>query len=441
MIDARSMRAALVLLMFLGPLAHASDGLVELLNKARAHDADFRAATAARDAAVQSRVIGRALYLPTLSVSYEVGNSQLSRDYLNGAPPLNYKTTSRTTAWRITQPIIDLAKWSAWKQEDSRAALAELKFVEASTELVLRLCRSVFDTLLASDNLALAKAQKAAISSQKKEAEKLRAAGMLSMTEVEDTRAKEMQAQANLMEATYGLELRKRELSRIVGELPEGSPRPFASFVPTPPEPDDIGAWIKAAEEANPKILTAAMAVEVASHGVDKAKAGLLPQLDLIGSSTVTRNPNKYTGLEDSNGVALRLSMALFEGGRTLAIADQASALRTQAREELDSTRRESGVKVAEAFLGIANAQAKIAALEQALVASETTLKGALAGRQAGIRTHTEVLSAQQQVFAVKRDLNKERYNHLLAGVQLKALAGRLTDADLVALDQLMAKE
>jgi outer membrane protein len=409
----------------------AAEGLAGLLPLARENDTEYKAAAAARDAGILARVLGRAQLLPTLSATLEVGDSDLSRDYSNGALPLNYGAQPKTVAWRLSQPLFDLEKWSSYKEENTRAALAELKFIEARTELTLRLARSVFDTLLAADNLDLANAQKEAYASQRKEAENLRAAGMLTLTDVEDTRAREMTSHAGAIEAAFGLELRHRELARIVGTLPPNSPRPLQNFKTIPIEPDNLDAWLLAVDEANPKIISARTALEIAGHAADRAKAGHYPNLNLIASSTHTRDPNQYTSLEHSQGVSLRLSVPLFEGGRTSAIADRAAALRIQSREELENARREAAVKAAEAFLGVGNASAKIRALEQALVAAKTSLQGAKSGRQAGLRTHTDVLNAQQQVFSVRRDLNKERYNHLLAGIQLKALAGRLADADL----------
>jgi TolC family type I secretion outer membrane protein len=429
--------AGFLCLVILAFPAHAGEGLSGLLSLARENDAEYKAAAAARDAGVQGRIVGRAQLLPSLSASFEVGNSDLNRDYSNGAAPLDYGAQPKTTVWRLSQPVFDLEKWSSYKEENARAALAELKFVEASTELTLRLARAVFDSLLAADNLALSNAQKEAYASQRKEAENLRAAGVLTLTDVEDTRARELQSQAGAIEAAYGLDLRQRELARIVGTLPSDSPRPLRQFKPMPIEPDNLDDWLRAVDEANPKIISARTALEVTGYAADRARAGHYPSLDLIASSTHTRDPNQYTNLERSQGISLRLSMPLYEGGRTSALSDRAGALKIQAREELESTRREAAVKTAESFLGIGNASAKIRALEQALIAAETSLQGAKTGRQAGLRTHTDVLNAQQQVFSVRRDLNKERYNHLLAGIQLKALAGRLTDADLVAIDRM----
>jgi outer membrane protein TolC len=165
-----------------------------------------------------------------------------------------------------------------------------------------------------------------------------------------------------------------------------------------------------------------------------KAKGAHTPTLDLVASGTQTKDPNSFTSVERSGGVSLRLTVPIFEGGRTDAEVKRVFALREQAYQELRTARREAEVKTAEAFLGMANATGKSRALEQALHAAKTSLRGARIGRETGLRTHTEVLNAQQQVFTVERDLNKERYNHALAALQLKALAGDLVDADVADL-------
>lgn len=413
-------------------MAETAVGLADLLSLARDNDSEYRAAAAARDAGLQARVAGRALLLPSASASYELGNSEISRDYLNGAAPLSYAANSRALSWRVSQPVFSLERWSAWKEEDTRSVLAELRFSEASIELTLRLARSVFDTLLASDNLRLAQAQYKTMLSRRMEAEQLRQAGVLTLTEVEDSRARELSAKAGELEADFGLQMRRQELTRIVGVLTPDSPLPLPQVALGVAVPDDLAFWLGRVRDANPKVVSAATALKMATHGASKSKAAHLPTLDLVASATQTHNPNNYTSLERSGGVSLRLSVPLFEGGRTSAGATRAEALREQSRFDLETARRDAEVKATEAFLGLANASAKYHALAQALIAAKTSLQGTLIGRQTGLRTHTDVLNAEQQVFAVERDLSKERYNHALAGLQLKALSGQLTEADLV---------
>jgi TolC family type I secretion outer membrane protein len=415
----------------------AAGGLADLLPLARANDADYRAARASLEQALTGRVIGKGQLLPTLSASFEYGNSEVGIDYLSGQLPIKYSAKSKTTSLNLSQPVIDLAKWASYKEEDARAAYAEIHFAEASVDIMVRLSRTYFDALLADDSLVLAVAQKEALVAQRLEAENLFKGGMATITDIEETRARELQAEAGLNEARYALELRRGELARIVGEHPADGLHPIGRFDTVLPDPDRLEPWVDAAMQANPKVLSAQKAVESSGFGAERARAGHYPVLNLIANATRTRDPNYYTSLQDSSGVSLRLSIPLYQGGRIGAAAEGAAAARGQAEAQLESTRREARLKVTEAFLGIGNSAAKIRALEQSLRSAETSLKGLHIGRNIGLRTNTDVLNGQQQVFSVRRDLQKERYNYLLARIQLKAHAGRLADEDLQDVDRI----
>jgi outer membrane protein len=110
-----------------------------------------------------------------------------------------------------------------------------------------------------------------------------------------------------------------------------------------------------------------------------------------------------------------------------------------KARSDLETSQRDSEIAVTEAFLGVASGIAQIAALEQAVKSNEITLKGMEIGQRNGFRTNTDVLDAQQQLYAVKRDLQRERYQYLLNWLKLKAAVGSLGWADLQAVDAMVA--
>jgi outer membrane protein len=76
--------------------------------------------------------------------------------------------------------------------------------------------------------------------------------------------------------------------------------------------------------------------------------------------------------------------------------------------------------------------------LKQALISSETQLRSTQRGLQVGVRTRVDVLNAEQQLFATRKDLAAARYKTLVAALQLKAAAGSLAEADLRALDALL---
>ena len=77
-------------------------------------------------------------------------------------------------------------------------------------------------------------------------------------------------------------------------------------------------------------------------------------------------------------------------------------------------------------------------ALRQALSSSEAQVRSTRRGLEVGLRTRVDVLNAEQQLYATKKDLAASRYETLMAGLKLKAAAGVLTEQDLRALDSLL---
>ena len=67
-------------------------------------------------------------------------------------------------------------------------------------------------------------------------------------------------------------------------------------------------------------------------------------------------------------------------------------------------------------------------------------MKGNQTGYKHGLRINSDVLNAQQQLFAARHDLAKARYDTLLEGLKLKAAAVVLSESDLEAINSLLRR-
>jgi len=79
---------------------------------------------------------------------------------------------------------------------------------------------------------------------------------------------------------------------------------------------------------------------------------------------------------------------------------------------------------------------AQVKALQQALTSSESALEASKLGQEVGVRTNLDVLNAQQQLYATRRDLYQAEYNYLISQLRLKAAVGSLSEADLIRVNQ-----
>ena len=86
------------------------------------------------------------------------------------------------------------------------------------------------------------------------------------------------------------------------------------------------------------------------------------------------------------------------------------------------------------------NGIAQVKALKQALVSSQSQLDSTILGLQVGVRTEVDVLNAQQQMYAAKRDLAKAYHGYLMARLRLSAEAGELDEDTLTEINAMLIK-
>ena len=415
--------------------ALANAGLMSSFQKAMKHDPDYAVARASYEADSQYRTIGRAGLLPSLDISAYKNKT----DYEYKSTTWNdtdYDTGSFTL--RLAQPLFDLEKWASYREGDVRAESAAIVFADARQELALRVAEVYFNYLLALDTAELATAQKTAISAQRERAENLFKGGAATRTDVEESKAREQLAQAQELTAITGLEQSRKTFAKVIGDDPA---RLDLKKITAPelalPKPNDINVWMDAVRKQNLKIQSYQAAFAIADYQLDRSRAGFFPKFSLYASRDRSEEPNYYNSREYKDQVGIQMSMNLFNGGATYGATKQASALREKARHTLTSVKRDMEIEANQAFLEIVNGIARIHAYEQAVTSSEVTLRGMKAGQKAGIRTNTDVLDAQQELFSSKLELQKARYGYLLSKMTLQALTGSLGDEEIMAVDRM----
>jgi outer membrane protein TolC len=102
----------------------------------------------------------------------------------------------------------------------------------------------------------------------------------------------------------------------------------------------------------------------------------------------------------------------------------------------LEGVRQDLASRVHGAFRGVTEGIARVRALEQAVRSSERLALSSRRSQQGGSRTVVDVLNAEQQLGAARRDLAQARFGYLLSVVRLRALSGDVTDATIGEVNQ-----
>lgn len=409
--------------------------LGDIYQQARKNDAVYAAAYAAYKAGLEKLPQGRALLYPNVNLSANARHSETDSS-LSGSTSANPYGFSLA----LNQPLYRKQNLATYEQAKLQALLAEQQLKLAEQELFLRVAQAYFAVLEAQDNLGTAQAQKAAIAEQLAQAKRSFEVGAATIVDSHEAQARYDATTAQEIAAANDLEVKRRALEKLILAEAPGLTRLVDKASVRLPEPNDMAAWVTQAETGSLLVAASQTAEEIARRELEKQRGGKLPTLDLAASYSDSRNGSFGGNTVDTQTALIGVEFAwnLYQGGATDSRIREAVANQEKARFELDNARRQATLDTRQAFLGVLSGDARVNALGQAVVSSETQLKSTKLGLEVGVRTGVDVLNAQQQLFSARRDLAAARYAAILSGLQLKAAAGRLGEADLKAIDALL---
>ena len=397
-------------------------------------DPTFLAAAADRDAALESVAIARAALLPNVSLGT---SAMLERDDVDEPLPSQDTFSTFSLSLDVTQPLYRPDRTIRLGQARTNEEKAEIDYAVKAQQLIERVVERYFGVLEAGDDFRFAETNREAIGQQLRQAQQRFEVGLVAITDVEEAKSRFDLASARAIEAENALGNAREAMREVIGEYPEAL-APLGEEIPlVVPEPSDIDEWTRTALERNLPVKSASFAVAVAKDAIRLADADARPALDLFGRAEASdRNRQKPSGSERrSASVGLRLAWPIYTGGRVSADTRQARARHRAAVHAQERARREAARQTREAYLGVESAIARVGALRQAVVSSQSALDAVEAGFQVGTRTSVDVLDAQRDLFQARNDLAAARYDYIRNALRLRRAAGALALADLEAIN------
>ena len=418
------------------PQAPWAATLGEVYEMARSSDPQFAAARAAALAGREKAVQGRAGLMPNVSLggtlrsTHEVGG-------LTGEPVRDYTTHN----WNLSAslPVLRRANVEAWRQGELQALLADQQLRLAEQDLLLRVARAYFDVLQAHEVLASTGAQRSAFAQQLTQARRAFEVGMAPVTDVNEAQARSDLAVAQEIAAGNDIALKRSVLEKSIARaVPPLAGLDQQSAVVLY-DAAQLQAWLAQAPESALPVAVAVTAEQVARREVARQQAGHLPTVDLV----LSHNDNAASrfvspGNSRQTAVGFEVSIPLYQGGGIDSRVREAVANLERAGQDLANARAQARLDANQAHLGVLSGQALHQALRQAQASGEVQVRSTQRGFEVGTRTRSDVLNATQQLFATRKDLAAARYQTLVAGLQLKAAAGLLSEADLIGMDRLL---
>jgi outer membrane protein len=424
------------------PAVAPAQDILQVYREAQSYDAVYAAARHSLDAGREKGPQGRALLLPQLGLS---GSATRSRTEVDSRDPsvspsfTRYPEQAGLTL-TLTQPLFRRQNWLQYEQGGAQVRQAEAAFGQAQQDLIVRVAQAYFDVLAAQDTFALVRAQKEAISEQLAQAKRNFEVGTATITDTHEAQARFDLAGAQEIAAQNDLEAKRRALQLLTGKE-HGELKPLRADIKLPPpNPNDMETWADLAAKQGYPVLVQEANAEIAALEAKRSRAASYPTLDFFashGQTGASATSESSVGRDTTQTViGLQLAMPLYQGGGLSSREREAAALNLKAREDLENARRTSVLTARQVYLTVINGIAQIAALEQALVSTQSALDSNKLGYEVGVRINIDVLNAQQQVFQTRRDLAVARYNTITNHLRLKAAAGSLREEDLAEVNR-----
>jgi len=370
----------------------------------------------------------------------------------------------------LTQPVFNAAALEVFKQGDLVTKVADLQFLQAQQDLVIRVSQAYFDVLTAQDNVELFQNKKALIKQQLQAAQSKFEVGSATIVDANDAQARFDLANAQETAAQAELIVRRGVLEQIVGhpvpplkplakdakiegvvadpraKLKDAKGIPIAESVnPKLPPGQELGDWIRQAEAANYGVLASQLNVDIAQSTYRGSLAANYPTVNFVGTAGFNAANGSATNFNPSttqnifnNTVGLQMNLPIFSGGYNNSVIRQQAALVDKAKSDYDNLRRTAAQTTRQAFTGFYGGLATVKAFEAAEKSSASALASSQLGFDVGTLINLDVLIALDALFTTRATLYKARYDTILNALRLKAQAAALTDQDLVAVNALL---
>jgi len=449
--DGEKMRLKLIACL-IGALACGSasaEDLMSVYRDALVQDPVYAAERAAYQATKERRVQARALLLPNVNATGNIGYNYNDTQFGSGAGPFAADAEGGRDfeSWgagvNATQPLYRPQDRVFSEQAALQVTQAESQVVRAGQDLMVRVAQAYFDVLLAQYELSTVEAQKAATAEQLAQAKRNFEVGTATITDTYDAQARYDLTVANELRARNDIEVRVRSLQQLIGRMPGTLARLTGTPTLNAPQPNDMEKWVEAAFGTSPDISAAKAALDIAAKEVERNRLGHNPTVDAVAGLNYNRQGASNFGESVSQStnaasIGVQVAVPLYQGGAISSRVREAIANRTRAEQNLENIRRTVAQETRRAFLAVNTGLSEINALLQAVASNKLSVEASKLGQEVGVRTQVDVLDAQERLFVAQRDLARAYYVAILSQLRLKANVGRLTEADLENVNRLL---
>ena len=425
----------------LSNMVYAS-GLLEIYQIAAKKDPQLQQAFANFKSVEQNVPIAVARLLPEVTLNAGISYDKFL-DFDDPRLGSNPRIDSNYFSVNLTQPIFYWDRISRYLQSQIEVEKSIHDLEIAKEDLLTRVVEGYFNVLEAEDRLEFVSTEKKSVEQLFREAQERFNVGLIPIADVDEAKARYDLNLADEIEAKNQVLARYDELIEIVGQKIDNLSVLTPKFKPSNPKPTDAMKWLNMATERNHTYISQKLNQAIMGKNEDIAFAGHLPyaqataQFRGVNSSDSLQvdDVSSARGYLTSYGGALEGGVEIFGGGGTQAAVEQSEYNTLAESHNTERVRRETISNTSQTYRNVMTNIKRIAALEQAVTSSLSALEATKAGYEVGTRASIDVLDRLTDLYDQKQRLSEARYNYIRNVIELKRLAGILTNKDIITVD------
>lgn len=373
-------------------------------------------------------------------------NVQFTRNYIdlelkNGSNKFQQDDTLNTLSVQASQVLFDLNSWYNFQAARAANDASGIQLAFSEQQLLLRVAEAYFNTLKEKNLIEVVKSQKNAIENSYKQAQSRYQAGIISSTDVEQSRARFDLAKASLVGQKIAYEIKKEELEEITGRYYSRLSGLKKNITLKIPKPENVQYWINQGLKNYPPLALAQASLKANRLKRNAVRSNHLPTVKLIASYKDEEKMSSETFKNSvTKTVGIQVSMPLLAGGSLYYQSKKAALNYANTSFDIKKYRREIKRKISSVYQQISSNILIIGAQKQSIKSLESALRAVESGYKSGTRTILELLDAQGNLADAKKEYEKARYDYVLSKLRLKLFAGKLVEKDLIQVNKLLVK-
>jgi TolC family type I secretion outer membrane protein len=380
-----------------------------------------RARQRATDEGVPQALSG---WRPTVNATGTAAH-QLQNSNLANPPPSSVYTATDPTSLNITlsQPIFRgfaTVEGTAAAEATVRAGRQQLLATEES--VLFAAVQAYMNVIRDRQLLSYRQSNVGVLQKQLKASNDKFSAGVLTKTDVSQSRASLEAAKGAVAGALAQLQASEANYVSVIGHAPGKLGYPAPARVPK-----SLEEAYNIAQQTNPNILAAAHIEDASEHQVGVVGAALLPQATLQASASYAGQPSNTVNDSTSAVVQGVLQVPLYEGGKVYSGVRQAKENVSQNKLKVIGAVRSVREGVANSWNSLVASGQAIASARAQVTAAQLALDGVKQEYDVGSRSTVDVLNAETALLTAQLTLVTAEHDRLVYSYQVLANVGLLT--------------